>query len=372
MADNDHSEKAFEPESQRKLFLGGLNYNTTEDGLTAHFEQYGEIVDVIVMKFPDSKRSRGFGFVTFSKTEETERCYADCPHVIDDTEIETKRATPKEEMHSKDGRGGGRDSESYRKVFVGGLSYQTDDEGLKAHFSQFGTLVDSIVMKFRDTRRSRGFGFVTYSTVAEVDECQKNRPHKIDGKVVETKRATPREDAESQRGGSVTRLFIGGLKYDGISDDDLRSYFEKFGAVTSIEQMTEKSTGKKRGFGFVEFDDYDSVDKALLEQNHKIKDWRIDIKKAVSKDSSSGNQSFNDNRNDGRAFSGGFGNFGRGYNDRGRGGGPAPWNSGAMGNAFGNDGRNGKWNGWPYGRYGWNGQSNGWSYERSNGWWDLK
>merc|ERR1719490_178410 len=235
-----------EPESMRKLFLGGLNYNTTEDGLTAHFEQYGEIVDVIVMKFPDSKRSRGFGFVTFSKTEETERCYADCPHVIDDTEIETKRATPKEEMHSKDGRGGGRDSESYRKVFVGGLSYQTDDEGLKAHFSQFGTLVDSIVMKFRDTRRSRGFGFV-------------------------------------------------------------------------------------------EFDDYDSVDKALLEQTHKIKDWRIDIKKAVSKDSSSGNQSFNDNRNDGRAFSGGFGNFGRGYNDRGRGGGPAPWNSGAMGNAFGND-----------------------------------
>ena len=169
MADTDHSEKAFEPESQRKLFLGGLNYNTTEDGLTAHFEQYGEIVDVIVMKFPDSKRSRGFGFVTFSKTEETERCYADCPHVIDDTEIETKRATPKEEMHSKDGRGGGRDSESYRKVFVGGLSYQTDDEGLKAHFSQFGTLVDSIVMKFRDTRRSRGFGFVTYSTVAEVN-----------------------------------------------------------------------------------------------------------------------------------------------------------------------------------------------------------
>lgn len=172
MAENEDSDKRvelFEPESKRKLFLGGLNYNTTEDGLTSHFEQYGQIVDVIVMKFPDSKRSRGFGFVTFSKSAETESCYADCPHTIDGTEIETKRATPKEEMQSRDGRGSGRDSESYRKVFVGGLSYQTDDEGLKAHFSQFGTLVDSIVMKFRDTRRSRGFGFVTYSTVAEVN-----------------------------------------------------------------------------------------------------------------------------------------------------------------------------------------------------------
>ena len=163
------SEQKFEPEQKRKLFLGGLNYNTTEDGLTAHFEKYGKIVDVIVMKFPDSKRSRGFGFVTFAKSDETDKCYADCPHTIDGTEIETKRATPKEEMPSRDGgRVSGRDNESYRKVFVGGLSYQTDDEGLNAHFSQFGTLVDSIVMKFRDTRRSRGFGFVTYSTEAEV------------------------------------------------------------------------------------------------------------------------------------------------------------------------------------------------------------
>ena len=92
MAESDDSERTFEPESKRKLFLGGLNYNTTEDGLTTHFQQYGEIVDVIVMKFPDSKRSRGFGFVTFSKVEETENCYADCPHTIDGTEIETKRA----------------------------------------------------------------------------------------------------------------------------------------------------------------------------------------------------------------------------------------------------------------------------------------
>ena len=41
---------------------------------------------------------------------------------------------------------------------------------------------------------------------------------------------------------------------------------------------------------------------ALLEQNHKIKDWRIDIKKAVSKDSSSSNQGYGSNRGEGRGF----------------------------------------------------------------------
>ena len=40
----------------RKIFIGGLNYNTTEDTLKEHFWQYGELVDVVVMKFPDTKR----------------------------------------------------------------------------------------------------------------------------------------------------------------------------------------------------------------------------------------------------------------------------------------------------------------------------
>ena len=82
-----------------------------------------------------------------------------------------------------------------------------------------------------------------------------------------------------------------------------------------------------------------------MEQNHKIKDWRIDIKKAVSKDSASTNQGYSANRDDGRSYGGNFGNFGRGYGERGRGGGPAPWNSGTMGHPFGNDGFGGGWGG---------------------------
>ena len=54
-----------EPESSRKLFLGGLDYSTTEDGLRNHFDKYGKLVDVVVMRFPDTKRSRGFGYDHF-------------------------------------------------------------------------------------------------------------------------------------------------------------------------------------------------------------------------------------------------------------------------------------------------------------------
>lgn len=41
--------------------------------------------------------------------------------------------------------------------------------------------------------RSRGFGFVTYAQSGMVDEAMKNRPHKIDGREVDSKRAVPRD-----------------------------------------------------------------------------------------------------------------------------------------------------------------------------------
>ena len=135
--------------------------------------------------------------------------------------------------------GSGSNSETHRKLFIGGLNYSTTDDALKEYFSGFGELVDCVVMKFRDTKRSRGFGFVTYATIEMVDECQNNRPHTIDGTKVETKRATPRDDNGPGSGQTVQKLFLGGLK-DGVTDDNLRDYFGKFGTVTNVEQMTDK------------------------------------------------------------------------------------------------------------------------------------
>ncbi len=50
----------------KKLFVGGLSWNTTDDGLRAAFERFGEIVEAKVITDRESGRSRGFGFVTFS------------------------------------------------------------------------------------------------------------------------------------------------------------------------------------------------------------------------------------------------------------------------------------------------------------------
>jgi RNA recognition motif-containing protein len=50
------------------------------------------------------------------------------------------------------------------RLFVGGLPWAVDDHQLQDHFGSFGQIVSAVVIRDRETQRSRGFGFVEYTT----------------------------------------------------------------------------------------------------------------------------------------------------------------------------------------------------------------
>merc|ERR1719509_353871 len=68
-----------------------------------------------------------------------------------------------------------------------------------------------------------------------------------------------------------------------MTDADIEQYFGQFGKVVKISQMRWPDSGKKRGYGFVEFEDHDVVDKIVLCGKHFINGERMETKKALSK-----------------------------------------------------------------------------------------
>ena len=89
-----------------------------------------------------------------------------------------------------------------KKLFVGGLAWATDDNGLRAAFEEFGEVVDAKVITDRETGRSRGFGFVTFNDDADADGAvDAMNGAQLDGRTLNVNEARERNDRGGDRGG---------------------------------------------------------------------------------------------------------------------------------------------------------------------------
>jgi RNA recognition motif-containing protein len=88
------------------------------------------------------------------------------------------------------------------KVFIGGLAWHTDDATLRAKFEEFGSVEEAVVVKDRDTGRSRGFGFVRFSQESEA-EAAINAMNNVefDGRTIRVDKASDKSGARSGPGG---------------------------------------------------------------------------------------------------------------------------------------------------------------------------
>lgn len=86
----------------------------------------------------------------------------------------------------------------------------------------------------------------------------------------------------------MKNLFVGNLSFQ-TTEDELRSVFEPYGEITRLQVMTDRDTGRPRGFAFVELSDDEEAAKAITELNGKELDGRaLNVNEARPKPERSG------------------------------------------------------------------------------------
>jgi len=185
---------------------------------------------------------------------------------------------------------------------------------LLEHFGQFGEIDEVPVMRERGSRVPRGFAFVVFKEEVAVEAAAaalEAAPHVIDGRVVDVKKALPRDEhgrllPESVSAGELEgpseedsgeasaaekaraphKIFIGGLPSN-CTELDLIEYFSRFGEIKDSVVMYDPLSKRSRGFGFIAFGSEEALDGVFkLGSRQEICGKVVEIKRAVPKVSS--------------------------------------------------------------------------------------
>lgn len=163
------------------------------------------------------------------------------------------------------------------KLFVGNLPFNVDSSDLAGLFGSAGTVEMVEVIYDKLTGRSRGFGFVTMSTVEEVEAAaQQFNGYELDGRSLRVNAGppppkrddfSPRGGAGGSRGGgpgfgSSNRVHVGNLSWK-VDDAALKTLFSELGDVVEAKVIYDRDSGRSRGFGFVTYNSADEVNSAI-------------------------------------------------------------------------------------------------------------
>jgi RNA recognition motif-containing protein len=164
----------------RKIFVGGIAYDVTNEDLTSHFSQYGEVTQSQVKFDRNTGRSRGFAFVEFATSEFCKLALNQREQNIKNKQCEIKPAKSREvgDIDNK-------------KVFVGGLPADFPEEELRKHFEEFGKVEDIEWPYDKTTKAHRNFAFIVFEEEEAADRAAAVSKQSFGARECDVKKAVP-------------------------------------------------------------------------------------------------------------------------------------------------------------------------------------
>ncbi|EXC18503.1 Heterogeneous nuclear ribonucleoprotein A0 [Morus notabilis] len=154
--------------SQRKLFIRGLGWDTTTDGLRALFSAYGELEEAVVILDKNTGKSKGYGFVTFRHVDGALLALKEPSKKIDGrmtvTQLAAAGNSASNSAPNPAAPAASAADVSLRKIYVANVPYDMASDKLLAHFSVYGAIEEGPLGFDKQTGKCRGYAFFVYKS----------------------------------------------------------------------------------------------------------------------------------------------------------------------------------------------------------------
>lgn len=200
--------------SQRKLFIRGLGWDTTTDGLRSLFSAYGELEEAVVILDKATGKSKGYGFVTFKHVDGALLALKEPSKKIDGRVTVTQLAAAGNSATNSNPV-----DVHMRKIYVANVPYDMPADKLLGHFAQYGEIEEGPLGFDKQTGKSRGFALFVYKTAEGAQAALVEPVKHIDGRqmncklAIEGKKGKPGQDGMMPSGGGApgnAEMGIGG------------------------------------------------------------------------------------------------------------------------------------------------------------------
>ncbi|KAL7539947.1 hypothetical protein ACHAXR_009746 [Thalassiosira sp. AJA248-18] len=188
-----------------KIYVGNLNFETTMEDLQATFEAYGDVKDCFIPTDYDGN-PRGFAFIQMEEENALTAIEELNGTQLDGRTLNVNKSLPK---------GTKATPKHYFlleiKLYVGNLSWGTEEAALRELFEEYGKVVDCYIPVDRETEQHRGFAFVTMDPDDALRAADETDGYELDGRILRVNEAQPKG---SGRSNNWNDGYDGGDAYD--------------------------------------------------------------------------------------------------------------------------------------------------------------